>query len=123
MSYADRVKERKDKVEEKKVSQTKLLMSAKEIEFARALVALMNNESFKIYLQFESYELGDTLATAFDAPNQGELNGASFGEQMAFKKGGYVKLLKWRKRREELVKRYAYYLEQDKQTKKGEQYG
>ncbi len=108
----DAVEEARKEVKERTVAKYKI--TDKEIEFARALLDLMQSGSFKKFLELESFEIGDLMAQAFSKPSESDFADPDFGKQMAFNKGKYVQMLRFRQRREELLKRYIYLTEQDK---------
>lgn len=119
-SYLDRmndvIQEAKNEVKEKKVA-VKYSISDKEVEFAKALYELMQISAFKKFVELESYEIGDIATKAFVKPVESDFDSKDFGEQMAFNKGRYVQMLRFRQRREELLKRYIYMQENSKPKK------
>ena len=123
-SYLDRmntvVEEARQEVKEAKTKNVamKYKMSDKETEFAKSLYELMQISSFKKFLELESYEIGDLMTKAFDEPSASDFKDADFGRQMAFNKGKYTQMLRFRQRREELLKRYIYIIDHDN-IKKG----
>jgi len=119
-SYLERmqdiVEEAKQEVKDKK-KVVKYSISEKEIEFAKALYDLMQNSSFKKFLELENYEIGDLMTQAFNKPSEGDFQSNNFGEQMAFNKGRYIQMMRFRARREELLRRYIYLQENNSPVK------
>lgn len=111
-SYIDRMNEviSKAREEAKQNKVKKLKMSDRETQIAKALVDLMNNDSFKKFIELENDEIGSLMANAFKYVESDLVN---FGEKMAFNKGRYEQMLSFRQRREEMVKRYIYIIENE----------
>jgi len=111
-TYASRVQdiveeERTNKIlASKKREQEKIKLADGDKEFARAILSLTDNESFKIYLQYEAKEMGNRMVGAFEDSPDATLKTASFGEKMAFNKGRLYQMEHFRRIREHLVSRY-----------------
>lgn len=111
-TYAERVGKLQEEVREenaRKVFQAnkkEIVLSDPEIDMARILCSLMNDDLFKKYLEYEAIEIGRRLTESFDEPADASLKLMSFGEKMAFNKGRYYQMEHFRRIRRNLISRY-----------------
>ena len=120
-SYIERMNEvmaeaRKEVKEKGKA--IKYNISDKEMEIARALHELLGMPQFKKYLEFENNLIGEIMTNIFNVSTELEKK-KSYGEAVAKNEGRYEQMMALRFRREELLKRYIYIIENDN-IKKGE---
>lgn len=89
-------------------------ITQQEHEVAQAFLRLSENVDFKNYLQFENQEIGELCVKGFNSPAQGIMDGATFGEKMAFNKGRLFQMNYIRGRRDSIVKIYLELLKKQK---------
>lgn len=88
--------------------------SQEEHEIAQVLIRLSEHADFKAYLQFENQEIGELCVKGFSPPAQGLMDGATFGEKMAFNKGRLFQMNYIRGRRDSIMKVYLEILKKQK---------
>ena len=111
-TYAERLSKVKEEVHEDQArqafqkKQAKVALSDPELDMARVLCSLMNNELFKKYLEYEAIEIGRRMIEAFDEPTDAGFKSMTFGEKMAFNKGRFFQMEHFRRIRKNLISRY-----------------
>lgn len=122
VSYADRVESakaqyRQDALKDKQKRGEGIPLVEPQVRWAEATIPLIDNESFKVYLELEKAALSNALRGAYVTRNANPK--MSYGENMSYNEGYYAGLTQVKVERENIWNKYLEMLK-NKQEKKNE---
>lgn len=113
VSYYDRVESAKIKIKEdlakkQQVKPEGQRLSELQVRWAEATISLIDNDSFKTFLELEKSALNNALRLAYMPRNTNQK--MSYGENMAYNEGYYAGLMHVKLERENIWNKYLAYL-------------